>query len=72
MNIFEKAFLNAKLKMKCGLQNFAVNETGDTNFVSMLIIIGIVVVLAAGFLALANGVVLPQISKKVTDFINGL
>lgn len=72
MNIFEKAFLNAKLKMKYGLQKFVVNENGDTNFVSMLIIIGIVVVLAAGFLALVNTQVLPKISQKVNDFIDGL
>ena len=47
------------------------SERGDTNFVSMLLIIGIVVVLAGLFLILGKGV-MASISQKINDFINGL
>ncbi len=58
-------------KAYCALANFKNSEQGDTNFVSMLLIIGIVVVLAGLFLTLGKGVV-SSISQKVQDFINGL
>lgn len=60
-----------QIKAYCALSNFKNSERGDTNFVSMLIIIGIVVVLAGLFLTLGKDVVL-SISQKVKDFINGL
>ena len=55
----------------CAVQDFKNSERGDTNFVSMLIIIGIVVVLAGLFLTLGKDV-MTSISQKVKDFINGL
>lgn len=63
----------AKMQIKafCAVQNFKNSERGDTNFVSMLIIIGIVVVLAGLFLTLGKDV-MTSISQKVKDFINGL
>ncbi len=60
-----------QIKAYCALSNFKNSERGDTNFVSMLIIIGIVVVLAGLFLTLGKDVV-ASISQKVKDFINGL
>ena len=60
-----------QIKAFCAVQNFKNSERGDTNFVSMLIIIGIVVVLAGLFLTLGKDVV-SSISQKVKDFINGL
>ncbi len=66
-NYIAKKFLSAKLSFA----SFAKSERGDTNFVSMLLIIGIVVVLAIAFLALANGA-MDTIGQKVTDFINSL
>lgn len=60
-----------QIKAFCAVQNFKNSERGDTNFVSMLIIIGIVVVLAGLFLTLGK-VVMTSISQKVKDFINGL
>jgi len=60
-----------QIKAYCALSNFKNSERGDTNFVSMLIIIGIVVVLAGLFLTLGKDVV-SSISQKVKDFINGL
>lgn len=65
--------LLTKLQFKafCAVQNFKESERGDTNFVSMLLIIGIVVVLAGLFLTLGKDV-MTKISTKVTDFINAL
>lgn len=60
-----------QIKAFCAVQNFKNSERGDTNFVSMLIIIGIVVVLAGLFLTLGKDV-MASISQKVKDFINGL
>lgn len=60
-----------QIKAFCAVQNFKNSERGDTNFVSMLIIIGIVVVLAGLFLTLGKDVV-TSISQKVKDFISGL
>ena len=60
-----------QIKAFCAVQNFKNSERGDTNFVSMLIIIGIVVVLAGLFLTLGKDV-MNSISQKVKDFINGL
>lgn len=53
------------------LDEFKNSERGDTNFVSMLLIIGIVVVLAGAFLTLGN-TVMSSVSEKVTNFIDGL
>lgn len=53
------------------IKNFLSSERGDTNFVSMLLIIGIVVVLAGLFLTLGKGV-MEQISSKVNQFISSL
>lgn len=60
-----------QIKAFCAVQNFKNSECGDTNFVSMLIIIGIVVVLAGLFLTLGKDV-MTSISQKVKDFISGL
>lgn len=60
-----------QIKAFCAVQNFKNSERGDTNFVSMLIIIGIVVVLAGLFLTLGKDI-MTSISQKVKDFINGL
>lgn len=53
------------------IQNFLNSERGDTNFVSMLLIIGIVVVLAGLFLTLGKDV-MESITGKVTEFIASL
>ena len=69
MNIIDKTLINVKVRLQKGLQDFVTTEDGDTNFISMLLIIGIVVVLAGGFLTLAKTTVLDGITKKVTDFL---
>lgn len=52
-------------------EDFKESERGDTNFVSMLLIIGIVVVLAIAFLSLGTSV-MDTVTKKVTDFLGTL
>lgn len=59
------------IKVSNSLVRFMESERGDTNFVSMMIIIGIVVVLAGLFLTLGRGV-MTSITNKVTTFINSL
>lgn len=71
MNKLNEMLTNLYIKVSCSWTNFKESERGDTNFISMLLIIGIVVVLAGLFLTLGKGVV-SSISQKVTDFINGL
>lgn len=72
MNIIDKTLINEKVRLQKGLHDFVTTEDGDTNFISMLLIIGIVVVLAGGFLTLAKTTVLDGITKKVNDFLNKL
>ena len=71
MKKIDSMLTNLYIKASCAWENFKESEQGDTNFVSMLIIIGIVVVLAGLFLTLGKGV-MSAISRKVMDFINGL
>ena len=57
--------------MTMKLDEFKKREDGDTNFVSMLLIIGIVVVIAGLFLIFGR-TVMETISAKVTAFIASL
>ncbi len=53
---------------KCRVRKFFESERGDTNFVSMLIIIGIVVVLAGLFLAFGKKLI-GIVEEKVLNFV---
>lgn len=55
----------------CTLNNFVKKENGDTNFISMIIIIGIVVVLAGIFLKFGQKA-LGLVQDKVENFISTL
>ena len=72
MNIIYKTLINVKVRLQKRLHDFVTTEDGDTNFISMLLIIGIVVVLAGGFLTLAKTTVLDGITKKVNDFLKNI
>ena len=50
-------------------EDFKESERGDTNFVSMLIIIAIVVAIAGVFLALVTNDIIPAVGEKVRNFI---
>lgn len=71
MRKMDEILIKLQVKACHVLEDFKNSERGDTNFISMLIIIGIVVVLAGLFLALGKSV-MTSISQKVTTFINGL
>lgn len=67
MKKIDKLFISAQTKIR----NFLTAEEGDTNFVSMLLIIGIVVVLAGLFLTLGRGI-MDTIIAKVQEFLGSL
>ena len=71
MKKIQEKMLKLKVKADCAIYDFFNSERGDTNFVSMLLIIGIVVVIAGLFLTLGKEV-MTSIGQKVKDFINGL
>ncbi len=65
-------FLNKQYIMASkSINEFMDSERGDTNFISMLLIIGIVVVLAGVFLTFGEEI-LASVTNKVKDFISGL
>ena len=71
MKKIKEMLTKLQIKAVCALSDFKNSERGDTNFVSMLLIIGIVVVLAGLFLTLGS-TVLDSISAKIKAFIDGL
>ena len=71
MNKINEMLIMMQIKVMCAIEDFKNDERGDTNFISMMIIIGIVVVLAGLFLTLGRSV-MTSITNKVTNFINGL
>lgn len=71
MNKINEMLIMMQIKVMCAIEDFKNDERGDTNFISMMIIIGIVVVLAGLFLTLGRSV-MTSITGKVTSFINGL
>ena len=71
MSKINEMWIRMQLKANRAFEDFKNSERGDTNFISMLIIIGIVVVLAGLFLTLGKEV-MTAISQKVKTFINGL
>lgn len=71
MKKINKLMTNLYIKALNSISEFKSSERGDTNFISMLLIIGIVVVLAGLFLTLGKGV-MTMITQKVQEFINSL
>lgn len=71
MNRIDGMLTSLYVKVGAAARKFKESERGDTNFVSMLLIIGIVVVLAGLFLTLGKGV-MNTIGKNVNNFIKNL
>ena len=71
MSKINEMLIRLQFRTNCVLEKFKKSERGDTNFVSMLLIIGIVVVLAGLFLTLGKNV-MTAIEGKVTQFITNL
>lgn len=71
MKKFAQTMNQLQMKAFCALNNFKTSERGDTNFISLLLILGIVVVLAGGFLLLGKNA-MNIVTQKVTSFLNSL
>ena len=72
MKKLNRMLTKMEIKARCAIAGFKNSERGDTNFVSMLLIIGIVVVLAGAFLALAKDTVFEGIKTSVDGFMKSL
>lgn len=53
---------------KCAMYNFITEERGDTNFVSIAVIVAIIVVLAIAFKGIATTAI-QKIGEQVSNFI---
>lgn len=53
-------------------QDFQQSERGDTNFISVLLILAIVLILAGFFLTVVRDMVMPTVQQKVNDFMQNL
>lgn len=71
MDRLNDLLLAGKIRAEHGLDAFLSEERGDTNFISMLIIIAIAVFLGGLFKAMGQNI-LDTVRNKVTQFINGL
>lgn len=64
--MLQKWFWNARVKAITSIQRAISDESGDTNFISILIILGIVILLAGVFMGFKD-----QIVGMVQDIIDG-
>ncbi len=71
MNKIKKMLLKMEVKACCALEEFKNSERGDTNFISILIILGIVVVIA-GLFTVLSGDVMERISEAISNFLDSL
>ena len=71
MDRLNDLLLAGKIRAEHGLDAFLSEERGDTNFISMLIIIAIAVFLGGLFKAMGQNI-LDTVRNKVSQFINGL
>ena len=61
-----KFITNVQLKALATIQNFIKNERGDTNFISILIILGVVILVAGIFIGFKD-----QIVGQVKEIVDG-
>lgn len=71
MDRLNDLLLAGKIRAEHGLDAFLSEERGDTNFISMLIIIAIAVFLGGLFKAMGQNI-LTTVQNKVSQFVNGL
>ncbi len=67
MNKIEKAMIGIYCKMYNGFNKVMKDEKGDTNFISILIILGIVIIVASVFIVYKNRI-LDQVKTQVDNF----
>ena len=71
MDKLNAMYLRVLLCVNGLIVDFKESERGDTNFISMLLIIAIVVVLAGLFLTLGKDV-MSTVTDKIREFLDGL
>ena len=71
MDRLNDLLLAGKIRAEHGLDAFLSEERGDTNFISMLIIIAIAVFLGGRFKTMGQSI-LTTVQNKVSQFVNGL
>ena len=69
MTKIDRFILLIQLKITGAIKDFLTDENGDTNFVAMIIIIGIVIALAALFLAFGEKI-MNTVSKSVEEWLD--
>lgn len=69
MNSVTDKLMILKMKAKYGVRAFLYDENGDTNFISILIILGIVIALAAVFITFRNTIT-DWVSERMSSFFN--
>lgn len=62
---------NLCIKAYCTVDNFRTNQEGDTNFISIMIILGVVVVFAGLFATLGEEVI-KNVQNSIKDFLDSL
>ncbi len=71
MEKFNQAMVSLYVMLTIGWSEFKESERGDTNFVSILIILAIVIVFAGVFLAFGNQI-MDVAQSRLTDFLGEL
>lgn len=71
MDKLNEMYLHVILCVSGLIQDFKESERGDTNFISMLLIIAIIVVLAGAFMTLGKDV-MDTVAEKIRIFFESL
>lgn len=71
MEKLNRKLLGAYVRATTAVKSFIHGERGDTNFISILIILAIVVALAALFLTLGTDI-MDKVGSMVMDWIEGV
>lgn len=69
MNFLDKMYLKAKFKLENFAREVFTNEEGDTNLISIIIVLGIVLALVVVFRGYIKDI-LGKITGSVSDFNN--
>ena len=69
MKTLDKIYINCANRLKAGIYNFLHDENGDTNFISIIIVLGIVLALVVIFRGYIKDI-LDKISGNITKFKN--
>lgn len=71
MNMVMRKFIELNASARNGMKKFLTSERGDTNFISIIIVLVIVVFVAGMVWTLVN-TYMPELMEKVTDFFDDL